>query len=75
KSAYEQATYSKASEFEQFLKSQKYYGKVGAFQGAGYASEGLYRPCLDCIMFSRNEIAFCPVCQAAIRKIIRFYCE
>ena len=75
KSAYEQATYSKASEFEQFLKSQKYYGKVGAFQGAGYASEGLYRPCLDCIMFSRNEIAFCPVCQAAIRKIIHFYSE
>jgi len=75
KTAYDQAVKDKSNGVEQILKSQKYYGKVGAFQGAGYASLGLYRPCLDCIMFSRHQIAFCPVCQTAILKMIRFYSE
>ncbi|MFH1213734.1 MAG: M64 family metallopeptidase [Candidatus Neomarinimicrobiota bacterium] len=75
KAAYDQAAKDKSPELEQILKNQKYYGMVGAFQGAGYASEGLYRPCADCIMFSRHQIAFCPVCQAAILKMIQFCSE
>lgn len=57
----------------QFLGSQKYAGKVGAFEGAGYEAKGLYRPQLDCIMFTRDEVGFCRVCRRAIETIIDLY--
>ena len=60
---------------ERFLRSSKYWGKVGAFEGAGYASEGLYRPMLDCIMFSIGEKPFCKVCENAIISVIKHYTE
>ncbi len=46
-------------------------GVVGAFEGAGYSATGLYRPALDCIMFSKGVKPFCPVCQHAIREAVR----
>lgn len=55
---------------EKALKSEPFYGKVGAFEGAGYESRGLYRPELDCIMFSRNPDHFCRVCSKAISLAI-----
>ncbi len=55
------------------LKSQKYYGKVGAFEGGGYLAKGLYRPEVDCIMFSRNRGEFCKVCSDAIENMIDWY--
>lgn len=55
------------------LKSQKYYGKVGAFEGGGYLAKGLYRSEVDCIMFSRNRSDFCKVCSEAIEKMIDWY--
>ena len=55
------------------LKSQKYYGKVGAFEGGGYLAKGLYRPEVDCIMFSRNRDEFCKVCSEAIENMIDWY--
>ncbi|MBI4880165.1 MAG: peptidase M64 [Planctomycetes bacterium] len=45
-------------------------GTVGAFQGAMYRAQGLYRPCADCIMFSRTDAGFCPVCSRAITRAI-----
>jgi hypothetical protein len=48
-------------------------GKVGAFEGAGYEAHGLYRPALDCIMFSRNPTEFCPVCRRALERMIDHY--
>jgi hypothetical protein len=57
----------------QFLGSQKYAGKVGAFEGAGYEAKGLYRPQADCIMFTRDEVGFCRVCSRAIARIIDEY--
>ncbi|MEO8033900.1 MAG: M64 family metallopeptidase [Acidobacteriota bacterium] len=54
----------------QFLGAQKYVGKVGAFEGAGYEAKGLYRPQADCIMFTRDEVGFCRVCSRAIERII-----
>lgn len=62
-------------EMAELLRSQKYWGKVGAFEGAGYASTGLYRPYLDCRMFSKSLTDFCPVCRRAIERVIRFYSE
>jgi hypothetical protein len=57
-----------------FFRKMKYYGKVGAFEGAGYEAKGLYRPSIDCIMFSRNlDAGFCPVCRRAISRIIDQY--
>lgn len=55
------------------LGSQKYAGKVGAFEGAGYEAKGLYRPQVDCIMFTRDEVGFCRVCRRAIERIIDQY--
>lgn len=55
------------------LKAHKYYGKVGAFEGGGYLAKGLYRPEVDCIMFSRNRSDFCKVCSEAIEKQINWY--
>jgi len=60
---------------DKFLMSSKYRGKVGAFEGAGYLSEGMYRPMLDCIMFSKGDKPFCKVCEEAIREVIGSYTE
>jgi len=54
------------------LDSQKYAGKVGAFEGANYASKGYYRPEVDCIMFTR-QMRFCSVCRRAIERVIGMY--
>jgi hypothetical protein len=54
---------------------EKYAGKVGAFEGAGYEAKGLYRPQTDCIMFTRDEVGFCKVCQRAISRIINLYSQ
>ena len=45
-------------------------GKVGLFQGANYDAQVFYRPELDCIMFSRNAVPFCKVCQRALSQQI-----
>ena len=55
------------------LEDPNFKGKVGAFEGAGYASKGLYRPSLDCRMFSLSLNDFDPVCSAAIKRVIDFY--
>jgi len=56
-----------------FLGSMKFSGKVGAFEGAGYETKGLYRPEADCIMFTRDPVGFCRVCRRAISRIIDEY--
>jgi hypothetical protein len=47
--------------------------KVGVFEGAGYASHGLYRPMISCIMISSPKNEFCRVCQRAIQRMIDYY--
>ena len=54
------------------LASEKYAGKVGAFEGADYEAHGYYRPEVNCIMFTRHN-AFCAVCKRAIERIIGMY--
>jgi hypothetical protein len=58
-----------------WLHSGPYAGKVGAFEGAGYSSTGMYRPSMDCIMFSKKADSYCPVCAETMQKIIDWYCE
>ncbi len=55
------------------LGSDPNAGKVGAFEGANYAARGSYRPQTDCIMFSRDQVPFCRVCQRAIERVIDLY--
>ena len=44
---------------------------VGAFEGGGYLSKGIYRPQKNCLMGSANpNERFCAVCQNAIRNMI-----
>ncbi|MDR1990000.1 MAG: IgA Peptidase M64 [Acidobacteriaceae bacterium] len=48
-------------------------GRVGAFEGANYEARGYFRPQADCIMFTRDAVPFCAVCQKAIGAIIDLY--
>jgi hypothetical protein len=64
-----------AQKMDAFLRKSRYWGKVGAFEGAGYSSEGLYRPALDCLMFSKGAKPFCPVCERAVARVIDYYCK
>jgi hypothetical protein len=57
------------------LSRERFAGTVGAFEGAGYASTGLYRPSIDCLMFSRGTKPLCPVCNQAVTSRIRHLLE
>jgi hypothetical protein len=58
-----------------FFKKSRFNGKVGAFEGAGYAAKGLFRPMLDCLMFSRGLRPLCKVCERAVVDTIKYYSE
>lgn len=47
--------------------------KTGAFQGANYDAKAFYRPAIDCIMFTRDNVPFCPVCSHTISHVIDEY--
>ena len=46
---------------------------VGAYEGGGYMTKGIFRPAYDRTMKSLSYNNFCPVCQKAIREKIEFY--
>jgi hypothetical protein len=46
---------------------------VGAYEGGGYLTKGIYRPSHDCTMKSLSYNNFCPVCQKAIRDMLEYY--
>jgi hypothetical protein len=52
-----------------YFGKEVYKDKVGAFEGAGYLARGLYRPQIDCIMYTRHHI-FCKVCSRSIEQVI-----
>ncbi len=58
-----------------YLRASRFWGKVGAYEGAGYSAEGLFRPMVDCIMFSKGAKPFCRVCEAAVRRVVERYLE
>jgi hypothetical protein len=64
-----------AKKIDAFLAKSAFAGKVGAFEGGGYAATGIYRPALDCIMFTKGSKPFCPVCERAIQRVIDSYGE
>lgn len=64
-----------AMKAHKYLAASKYAGKVGVFEGAGYATKGMYRPMMDCIMFTKAQKRFCTVCEDAMIRIITWYSE
>lgn len=65
----------KEKEDRKFFSSSKNLGVVGAFEGAGYSSKGLYRPMINCIMFTIGKKPYCKVCRSSVEKIIRYYSD
>jgi hypothetical protein len=57
----------------ELLSRAPWAGRAGAFEGAMYEARGYYRPAVDCLMFSRNDVGFCPVCQRAITRVLDLY--
>ncbi len=62
------------SDKSELLRNDPYAGKVGAFEGANYLSNGMYRPEVDCIMFSKS-LRFCKVCERGLNQVIDLYCK
>ena len=56
-------------------RTDKYKNVVGAFEGGGYVSKGVYSPMQDCRMKSNEPKGFCPVCERAIRKVVKSYTD
>ena len=54
---------------------KKYNNTVGVYEGAGYQKEDIYRPMIDCLMNTFNGDKFCPVCERAIERMIKYYTE
>ncbi|MBP6870722.1 MAG: hypothetical protein KBC43_01825 [Bacteroidales bacterium] len=57
---------------DEFFAAEKYREQVGAFEGAGYLAKGLYRPQIDCIMYTRH-MEFCKVCRRSLEDVINMY--
>ena len=57
----------------QLFGAQSHAHAVGAFQGANYDAHAYYRPQLDCVMFTRDEVPFCRVCRRALEQVIDLY--
>jgi hypothetical protein len=57
----------------ELFRAAEHAHDLGAFQGANYDAQAYYRPQLDCVMFTRDEVPFCRVCQDAIERIIDLY--
>ncbi len=72
---YDKKDKARSEEVDKYLKSSKFVGKVGAFEGAGYNAKGMYRSMLDCIMFTKGAKPFCKVCEEHISKVIMHYAD
>jgi hypothetical protein len=71
----EQLSKDHADKVDAYLAKSVYLGKIGAFEGAGYSAQGLYRPMLDCLMFTKGDKPFCKVCEMAVIRVIEFYSD
>lgn len=60
---------------DKYLMNSKFWNKIGAFEGAGYCANGMYRPMLDCLMFSKGSKPFCKVCEERIVDVIKHFSE
>ncbi|GAH38706.1 unnamed protein product, partial [marine sediment metagenome] len=64
-----------AKKVDDYFSKSRFRDKVGVFEGAGYSAKGLYRPMLDCLMFTKGKKPFCKVCEQAVIRVIKHYSE
>ena len=62
-----------AKKMDDCFSKSRFRDKVGVFEGAGYSAKGLYRPMLDCLMFTKGKKPFCTVCEQAVIRVIKNY--
>ena len=53
--------------------NSQYNNTVGAFEGGGYLTHGIYRPQCNCMM--RNYAPFCAVCSRTIESVIEAHSD
>ena len=46
---------------------------IGVYEGAAYASRGIYRGGINCRMKTNTAKNFCPICERSIQRLIEFY--
>ncbi len=71
----EQLSWDHQQKLDAWFAANPTTGQVGAFEGAGYMPEGLYRSQLDCIMFTKGVKPFCAACRRGIVEVIERYRE
>ena len=49
--------------------------RASLVEGGGYQTKGVWRGQADCRMRTNEEPDFCPVCQQALERLIRFYTD
>jgi hypothetical protein len=59
-----------------FMEHHPLRGKIGAFEGGGYAPKGIYRPTVNSIMhqFNKSDRVYFDVSERAIEKMVRWLC-
>jgi hypothetical protein len=68
------ALFREERQFDSTLFASAPHAKdIGAFQGANYDAHAFYRSAIDCIMFTRDNVPFCPVCSQTIQHVIDSY--
>jgi hypothetical protein len=50
-------------------------GRASLVEGGGYQTKGVWRGQADCRMRTNEEPDFCPVCQQALERLVRFYTD
>lgn len=75
KAEFEALSRSHQQEVDIWFQQRAHFGQVGAFEGGGYVSEGMYRSQIDCIMFTKGLKKFCAACVAGIREVTEQYTE
>ena len=71
----EQLSWNHQQEVDAWFTANPAANVVGAFEGAGYSSAGMFRSQLDCIMFTKGVKPFCAACRRGIVEIIQRYGE
>ena len=50
------------------LGAERYARRSARSRARMYEARGYYRPQVDCIMFTRNQVPFCAVCRRALER-------
>jgi len=56
-------------------RKTEYQNTIGVYEGGGYMSKGIFSPYMNCRMKSNDSEGFCPVCEKALREMIRVHTE